>query len=190
MGRAHGREDRAAHRDRAATRAAGRVPRRLRRRADHRSGRAVPRAARRGPDLRQPGAALGPRAAGVLPVRPVGRGWGVHPRVLRRRVHGRGQRLDVPRLAAHGPGGHRRGGDARGDGRRPHARDGERLRRQPRGRRRRGDRRGEALALVPPAVVAGARPDRSRARAAAPTAPADRDDGARSRSAARTTCTR
>ena len=85
VGRAHGREDRAAHRARAAARAAGRVPRRLRRRAHHRPGRAVPRPARRGPHLRQPGAAVGQGAAGVLPVRPVGRGRRVHPRVLRRR---------------------------------------------------------------------------------------------------------
>ena len=102
MGRADGREDRAAHRDRAAARAARRVPRGLRGRAHHRPGRAVPGSPRRGPDLRQPGAALGPGAAGVLPVRPVGGGRRVHPGVLRRRVHGRGERLDVPRLAADG----------------------------------------------------------------------------------------
>ena len=85
VGRAHGREDRAAHRDTRSARAAGRLPRRLRRRAHHRPGRAVPRAARRGPHLRQPGAAVGQGAAGVLPVRAVGRGRRVHPRVLRRR---------------------------------------------------------------------------------------------------------
>ena len=98
------------------------LARRLRRRPHHRPGRAVPRPARRGPHLRQPGAAVGQGAAGVLPVRPVGRGRRVHPGVLRRRVHGRGQRVDVPRLAAHGRDGDRREGDARGDGRRPHAR--------------------------------------------------------------------
>ena len=85
VGRAHGREDRAAHRARAAPRAAGRVPRRLRRRAHHRPGRAVPRPPRRRAHLRQRGAALGQGAAGVLPVRAVGRGRRVHPRVLRRR---------------------------------------------------------------------------------------------------------
>ena len=99
-------------------RAAGRLPRRLRGRPHHRPGRALPGPARRGPHLRQPGAALGPGAAGVLPVRAVGRGRCVHPRVLRRRVHGGGQRLDVPRLAADGGRGDRRGRDARRDGRR------------------------------------------------------------------------
>ena len=42
----------------------------------------------------------------------------LHPRVLRRRDHARRQRVDVPRLAAHGRDGDRREGHARGDGRR------------------------------------------------------------------------
>ena len=45
----------------------------------------------------------------------------VHPGVLRRRRDGRRQREHVPRLAAHGRDGHRREGDARGDGRREDA---------------------------------------------------------------------
>ena len=171
-------------------RAAGRLPRRLRRRAHHRPGRAVPRPPRRGADLRQPGAALGPGAAGVLPVRAVGRGRRVHPRVLRRGVHGRGERVDVPRLAAHGRGGHQRGGDARGDGRRAHARHRQRLRRQPRAptTTRRSTRRS-----------AGCRTCRRswQEPAAGRRARSPRADGAsrsrrscRSRSAAPTTCTR
>ena len=118
MGRPHGREDRAAHRDGAATRAAGLLARRLGRRSHHRPGRAVPGPARRGPHLLQPGAAVGPRAADLLPVRAVGGRRRVHPGVLRRRDHGRGQRVDVPRLAAHGRDGDRRARHARGDGRR------------------------------------------------------------------------
>ena len=99
MGRAHGREDRPGHRDGAARRAAGLLARRLGRRPHHRPGRAVPRPPRRRPDLLQPGRAVRPGAADLLPVRAVGRRRRVHPGVLRRRDHGRGQRLDVPRLA-------------------------------------------------------------------------------------------
>ncbi len=123
-----------------AARAARRLPRRFRRRAHHRPGRALPRAARRGPHLREPGSPVGQGAAGVLPVRSVGRGRCVHSCVLRRRVHGRGQRVDVPRFAAHGRGRDRRARDARRDGRRAHARDGQRLRRQPLHLRRGRDR--------------------------------------------------
>ena len=50
-----------------------------------------------GAHLLQPGAAVGTGSAGVLPVRPVGRRRRLHPELLRRGVHGRGQRLDVPR---------------------------------------------------------------------------------------------
>ena len=81
---------------------------RLGRRPHHRPGRAVPRPARRGPHLLQPGAAVGAGAADLLPVRPVGRRRRLHPGVLRRRDHGRGQRVDVPRLAPHGRDGDRR----------------------------------------------------------------------------------
>ena len=52
------------------------------------------------------------------------------------RLHGRGQRLDVPRLAAHGRDGDRREDDARGDGRRAHALLGVGLRGPARARRR------------------------------------------------------
>ena len=189
VGRAHRREDRAPHRDRAQARAAGRLPRRLGRRPHHRPGRALPGPARRGPDLRQPGATLGSGAAGVLPVRAVGRGRCVHPGVLRRRLHGGGQRLDVPRLTADGGRGDRRGRDARRDGRRAHARHRQRVRRQPRGRRRRGHRRRPSLAVVPAHVVAdgsaasSTRPRRSRPRSRSPTS-------SRWRSGASTTSTR
>ena len=57
-------------------------------------------------------------AADLPALRPVGGGRRVHPGVLRRRLHGRQERQHVPRLAAHGRDGHRREGDARGDGRR------------------------------------------------------------------------
>ena len=50
-----------------------------------------------GPHLPQRGAALRPGAAGLPAVRAVGRGRRLHPGVLRRRDHARGQRLDVPR---------------------------------------------------------------------------------------------
>ena len=125
-------------------RAARLLARRLRGRAHHRPGRAVPGSPWRGPHLRQPGAPLGQGAAGVLPVRPVGRGRRVHPELLRHRRDGRGQRVDVPRLAAHGRDGDRRDRHARGDGRRAHARHGVGVRRQPRGRRRRSDRAGRS----------------------------------------------
>ena len=52
---------------------------------------------------------------------PVGGRRRLHPGLLRRRDHARGQRVDVPRLAAHGRDGDRREGDARGDGRREDA---------------------------------------------------------------------
>ena len=142
---------------------------------------------RRRPDLREPGAAVGTGPAGLLPVRAVGRRRCVHPRVLRRRVHGRGQRIDVPRLAAHGRDGDRRARLARGDGRRAHARDRQRLRRQPVRDRRRRDRRGPALSLLSPELVgrglaAGgvALPPRGASRSAT---------SCPRRSGARTTCT-
>ena len=146
VGRAHRREDRAPHRVRPAPRAAGRLAGRLGRGPHHRSGRAVPRPAGRGPHLLQPGPAVGPGAADLLPVRPVGRRRRLHPELLRHRDHGRGQRLDVPGLAPHGRDGDRREHHARGDGRRPHARHGVGLRRQPGRRRRRRHRPGPRLA--------------------------------------------
>ncbi len=85
VGRSHGREDRAAHRVRAAPRAAGVLAGRLGRRPHHRPGPAVPGPPRRGAHLRQPGAAVGQGAAGLLPVRTVGRRRRLHPELLRRR---------------------------------------------------------------------------------------------------------
>ena len=117
---------------------------------------AVPGPSRRRADLPQPGRAVGQGAADLLPVRAVGRRRRVHPGVLRRRDHGRGQRLDVPRLAADGRDGRRREGHAGGDGRRPDARHGVRLRRQPRRRRRRRHRAGSAVLLLPADVLARA----------------------------------
>ena len=52
-----------------------------------------------GTDLPQPGRAVGQGAADLLPVRAVGGGRGLHPQLLRRHHHGRGQRVDVPRVA-------------------------------------------------------------------------------------------
>ncbi len=89
-------------------RAADLLAGRLRRRSHHRPGRAVPGSPRRRPDLLQPGAAVGPRAPDLLPVRAVGGRRRLHPELLRHRDHGRGQRLDVPGLAPHGRDGDRR----------------------------------------------------------------------------------
>ena len=63
----------------------------------------------------------GAGAAGLPALRPERGGRRVHPGVLRRRRDGRRQRQHVPRQPAHGRDGHRREGDARGDGRRPDA---------------------------------------------------------------------
>ena len=116
--------------------------------------------------------ASGTHPADLLPVRAVGRRRRLHPRLLRRRVHGRRERLDVPRLAAHGRGGHRREGDARGDGRRAHARRGLRVRRPAWSRttRRRSRRRGATsrtshrACADEPARDRGPRRRRTRAR--------------------------
>ena len=108
-----------------------------------------------GRDLLQPGPAVRAGPADLLPVRAVGGRRRLHPVVLRRRVHGRRQRLDVPRLAADGRDGGRRDHHARGDGRRPHARSQSGLRRQPRHRRRRRHRPGPGLPDVLPPLVAG-----------------------------------
>ena len=88
---------------------------------------------------------VGPGAADLLPVRAVGRGRRVHPRVLRRRDHGRGQRVDVPRLTADGRDGGGGAHHARGDGRCADARHRVGQRRQPRGRRRRCHRAGQGV---------------------------------------------
>ena len=86
------------------------------------------------------------------------------------------ERLDVPRVAADGPGGHQRGRDARGDGWRAHARHGQWLRRQPGGGRRRGRRSGEALAVLPAALVEGSGAGGAESLTE-PRRQADRDDG-------------
>ena len=153
MGGPHRREDRAPHRAGAARRAAGLLAGRLGRRPHHRPGRAVPRPPRRRAHLLQPGAPVGAGAPDLLPVRPVGRRRRLHPGVLRHRDHGRGQRLDVPGLAPHGRDGDRRDHHPRGDGRRPHARHGVGLRRQPRRRRRGRHRAGPGLLHLLPAPL-------------------------------------
>ena len=186
MGCAHGGEDRPRHRVRAAPRGAGVLVHRLRRGPHHRPGRSVPRAARRGPDLLQPDQAVGQGAPDLLPVRTLSGGRRLHPRVLRRRDHGRGQRVHVPRVPAHGRGGDRRTGDARGDGRRPHARHRVGLRGQPRRRRRRRDRAGPPAVLLPARLLAPlprtpSPPSRRRAPSTAATSPARRQPA--------TTCT-
>ena len=114
-------------------------------RADHRPGADVPGPPRRRPDLPQRGEDVGPGAAGLRAVRPVGRRRRLHPGLLRRRDHARRQRLDVPRLAADGRDGDRRAGHARGDGRRADAHRRLRLRPLPRQDRRGGDRARQAL---------------------------------------------
>ena len=156
LGRSHRREDGAGHRRSVARRAAGVLARRQCRRADHRPGRDVPRPSRRRADLPQPGGAVGQGAADLLPVRAERCRRRVHPELLRLRRHGRGQCVDVPGQPADGADGRGRGGDPGGDGRRPHALRGVRLRRcAGRGRRRR-DRAGQDLLLVPADLLARA----------------------------------
>ena len=125
------------------------LPRRLGRRTHHRAGADVPRPSWRRADLPQPGEAVGRRAAGVRAVRTERRRRRLHPGLLRHRDHARGQRLDVPRLAAHGRDGDRRAGHARGDGRREDAHGRLRLRAPARQERRGGDRDGAPLPLLP-----------------------------------------
>ena len=150
------------------------LPGRLGGRAHHRSDRHVPRAPPRGAHLPQPGAAVGRGAADLPAVRSVGGGRRLHPGVLRRRVHGRQERVDVPRLAAHGGDGDRREGDAGGDGRRAHALRGLGLRRSAGGRRARLPRGGARLPGLPA-------PARRRAGAAPPAARRGRRRRARKR---------
>ena len=150
MGPEDGREDPAHPGGGALAPRADGLPRRQRRRAHHRAGADVPRPPPRRPDLLQRGPPLRGRAAGLRPVRPQRRGRRLHPRVLRRRDHARRQRLDVPRLAAHGRDGDRREGLARGDGRRQDAHRRLRLRPLPRQERRGGHRPRQALPLLLP----------------------------------------
>src|SRR4051794_40910487 len=109
----------------------------------------APRPARRGPHLPHAGAGVGQRAAGVCSVRPERRRWRLHSCVLRRGRHGRRQRLDVPRLGAHGRDGRRREDDARGDGRGEDALLRLRRRPLPRSRRAAGDRPRPPLPVLP-----------------------------------------
>ena len=160
---------------------------RLRRGADHRPGRALPGPSRRRTDLLQPGEAVGPRAPDLLPLRPVGGRRCLHPELLRHRDHGRGQRLDVPGVAPHGRDGHRRDHHPRGHGRRPDARHGVGVRRQPRRRRRRRHRPGQGLVQLLPADVARGAAPLPRRR---PRACVHRRPRARHREARATTCTR
>ena len=124
------------------------LPGRLGGGADHRPGADVPRPPRRRADLPQRGAPLRPGAAGLPALRPQRRRRRLHPGLLRRGDHARGQRLDVPRLAADGGDGDRREGDARGDGRGEDAHRRLRLRPLPRQDRRGGDRPRPALPLL------------------------------------------
>ena len=140
VGPEDGREDPAHPGGRARAPRADGLPRRLGRRAHHRAGADVPRPPPRGADLLQRGAAVGRGAAGLRAVRPERGRRRLHPGVLRRRDHARRQRLDVPRLAAHGRDGDRREGHARGDGRREDAHRRLRLRALPRQDRRGGHR--------------------------------------------------
>ena len=121
------------------------LPRRLRGRPHHRPGADVPGPPRRRAHLPHRGQALGRRAADLRALRPQRRRRRLHPGLLRRRDHARGQRLDVPGLAAHGRDGHRREGLPRGDGRREDAHRRLGLRPLPRQDRRGGDRARQAL---------------------------------------------
>ena len=124
-------------------------------RADHRPDRPVPRPPRRREDLLEPGAGERLDPAGLRAVRAVRGRRRVHPGVLRRRRHGRGQRLDVPRLRPDGRDGHRREDHAGGDGRRPGALRRVRRRALPGRDRAGGARHGARLPVVPAVELAG-----------------------------------
>ena len=188
VGRPHGREDRAAHRVRAAPRAAGLLAGRLGRGPHHRSGRAVPGPPRRRAHLRQPGAAVGQGAPGVLPVRPVGGRRRLHPELLRRR---RSWSRATRRCTSGSP---RMAEEVIGEqvtleemgGARMHAtRVG--LRRQPRRRRRRRHRAGQAAGSRTCPATGASRRRRTIGRAAGATAAPRRPPRRRRRRA--TTCT-
>ena len=149
------------------------LPGRLRRGADHRPGADVPRPPRRRADLLQPGAPLRPGAAGLPAVRPQRRRRRLHPGLLRRGDHARGQRLDVPGLAADGGDGDRREGDPGGDGRREDAHRRLRLRPFPRLQRRGRDRPRAPLPVLHAVELARgpARRTAGRAGLAAPRSP-------------------
>ena len=165
LGRPDGGEDHPDDRGGAARRAADLLVHRLGRRPDHRPGRPVPGPAGGRADLRQPGRAVRQGAADLLPVRAERGGRGVHPLLLRHRDHGRGQRLDVPRLAPDGGDGGGGAGHPGGDGRRADARRGLRLRGPAGRRRRRGHRAGQAVLLLPAAELAAGTAELRRQRA-------------------------
>ena len=110
MGGADGREDRPLDRVRPGARGPGVLAGGLGRGAPHRPGGALPRATGRRSHLLQPEPPFGPGAADLLPVRAVGRGRCLHPGILRRGVHGGGQRLHVPRVTPDGGDGGRASG--------------------------------------------------------------------------------
>ena len=111
-------------------------------------------------------------AAGVRAVRAERGGRRLHTGVLRRGDHARGQRLDVPGLAAHGRDGDRREGQPGGDGRRAHAHRRYRAAGTSSSRAtRRGSRRRGATSPTCPAAGSFRRPPpRRRPRARPPTA--------------------
>ena len=127
--------------------------------------------------------------ADLLPVRAVRGGRRLHPVVLRHRDHGRGQRLDVPRLAADGRDGRRREGHrwrrwaARG------CTHGLRLRRQlsPSTTRTPSSRPGCSSPTCRRAGASSLRDVRGRAR---PSDALDRRVRARGRESVPSTCTR
>ena len=184
MGREDGREDHPHPGAGPAPGAADDLPRRLGRRPDHRPGADVSRPPRRRADLPQRGPDVGSRPAGLRAVRPVGGRRRLHPGLLRRRRDARRQRVDVPRLAANGADGDRRGGHARGDGRSADAHRRLGLRTLPRRDRRRGDRHRQGLPRLHADELSRATPRgrAGRARSAAPSrggGPRRREDGIR-----------
>ena len=146
--------------------------------------RCSPGAAARGASSTTRCSSRGRVPADLSALRPVGGGRRVHPGVLRRGGDGRRQRQHVPRLAAHGRDGHRREGDARGDGRRQDALLGVGLRRRARQDRGRGDR---VCAQVLPRVHAAELRERRRRRRPRPRR---RRSRSRSRRSSRPTRTR
>ena len=163
MGQADGREDPQAPGARRADPGSPRLPRRLGRRPDHRPGRDVSGPARGRAHLLEPGSPVRPRSPGVLFVRPVRGGGRLHPRLLRRGVHGRGEREHVPGLTPDGRDGDRAEGHPRGDGRRADALLGERLRGPSVQDRGGGDRGGPRLPRLP-ALFLGEAATRDRGR--------------------------
>ena len=169
VGRPDGREDRPHHRGRAARRAADLLADRLRRRADHRPGRAVPRPPRR----RAGSSTTRSRCPGKVPqicclFGPSAAGGAYIPSFCDIVIMVEGNASMYLGSPADGRDGGRREGDAGGDGRRPDARHRLRLRRPAGRRRRRRDRAGPAVLLLPAAELA--RRSRRRTTPAAPPA--------------------